>query len=358
MKTGNEGKELTPASPSAVPPWWTSEEEAIQSFLTAAVRRGAVSTLAQSPGGRAVRMVAYGAPEPERRGTANFNSAMGAAMPDAYYRRGERIRPVLVVLAGVHGQEVEGMMGALSLIRILETGSDLAGRAHPALREKMERLRLLVIPLANPDGRARVPYGGWIGLPVGEMTKYGQGTRKNGEPYGWMPSKANHPMKGDVGLLGGYFDDAGVNMMHDEWSSPMSRTTAALLKLVREEGPDMLMNLHSHEYPPEVLQTSYIPVEHKEGIADFAARYYRALERNGITPGAMPPVREDRSDGACPPAFNLQSLIYHVGAGFGFTFESPHGVLCGCNANAYRYEDLLTIHHALFECAADWLLGN
>lgn len=342
-----------------LPQWWKSREQQIQSLISEEVRVGQVKTLSISPGGRKINAVIYGEAEPWLKGTANFNSAIGASMPEAYYRRGaaNRERPVMLVLAGIHGQELEGMMGAVSLIRLMETGCDIMGVKQPVFYEKLKRLRLIIIPLANPDGRIRVPYDGWCGLPAEEMTRYGQGIRKSGEPYEWKPSKAIHPMKGDVGLLGGYFDDDGVNMMHDDWASPMSKTTKALLQLVSSEGPDMLLNLHSHSYGPTVLGSDYVPMTLKNKILKFAQSYYNELQRAGFASySQLPSIKAEGPEGEIPPPFNLQSMFYHVGMDFGFTFESPHGVTSSYYNESFGYEEIIKLHHILFECSADLLL--
>ncbi len=280
-----------------VPAWWTSRLEQIDSFLNNRVDPLRLHTLATSPGGRRIRYVSYGQPEPSLRGRANFNSAMDGDDPDAWYRRGQRHTPVMFILAGVHGAEVEGMVGALSAIRILETGLDLTDTPQPALAAKLRRLRLIIIPVANPDGRARVPYDGWLGLPIDEMHRVGQGTRKDGTLYGWPACKLVHPMTGDVGGLGGYYDDAGVNLMNDEWSDPMSETTRVLMRLTREEAPDMVLNCHSHENVPAVLPLSYVPMTEKEDLARFAADLYRNLEQAGFSHKVIPQPQAD-----VPPA--------------------------------------------------------
>jgi hypothetical protein len=348
-------KENSVAKSFSVPSWWNSKEEQIQAYVDTGVSKGVVKHLSTSPGGRQVKAVIYGDMEPELKGTANFNSAVGARNPDYYFRRGSgvRKRPVMVVLAGVHGQEVEGMAASLSLINIMETGRDLSGKTQEVLYEKLNKLRLIIIPLANPDGRARVPYDGWVGEHVEEMAKYGQGTRKNGELYRWPGCKGTHPMKGDVGILGGYFNDDGVNMMHDDWASPMSETTVAVLKLVSEEGPDMLLNLHSHMHDPSILPTAYIPVPARLKQIEFREILYSNLVKEGYPYEKLPIPFEDGSKGNTLPPLNLTGLFYHVGADMSLTYESPHGVIEG--ENAYVYDDLLNIHHILFGSAADYL---
>lgn len=340
---------------NVIPSWWVSQEESIQKFLETRVIKGTVESLAVSPGGRKVKAYIYGNEQPELRGNANFNSAVGSGNPDNYFKRGpgKRKHPVLMVIAGIHGQEVEGMAAALSLINIVETGMDLSGKEQVRLCEKLEKMRIIVIPLANPDGRARVPYEGWVGRELEEMTKYGQGTRKDGELYRWRGSKAVHPMKGDVGLLGAYFNDDGVNMMHDDWACPMSETTTALLKLAAKEGPDLLLNLHSHSHDPSVLPTSYIPAESRLKKHAISEKLYERLAKEGYSFVRHPVSFEDGPVGKVPPAMNLTSMFYHVGADIGLTFESPHGVIGG--ENPYGYDDILRIHNILFDVAAGYL---
>jgi hypothetical protein len=337
-----------------VPEWWRSSCEQAAEIVGEA-KAGSAGCLTASPGGRAVHCVEYGGRDPGRMGTANFNSAVAAQRPEAYCVRGKGSgrRPVVVVLAGIHGQEVEGVVAALSLVRIMETGSDIMGAARPALAEKLAGIRLIVVPLANPDGRARVPYMGWAGLPGEEMTKWGQGTKRSGEPYGWPGCKAVHPMRGDVGILGGYFDDGGVNIMHDEWSAPMSRTTRAILELASREGPDLLINLHSHCFHPSILPENYVPAANKEFTGRFAAECYRRMRNAGYETGPVPAPGGEDSDGTHPPPFNLNSMLHHVGCGACLLYESPHG--CTGYVKPYRYEEILELHHILFDCALDFM---
>ena len=344
-------------SPIPVPDWWKSREDQIQDFVDNKIVKGKVDVLAISPGGRKVRAVSYGEPEPELRGTANFNSALGARNPGAYYRRGSGIRkrPVLVILAGVHGQEMEGMVGAVSILNLLETGKDILGREHPSFLAKLQKLRMIVIPIANPDGRRRVPYDGWCGMSWKEMEKWGTGTKKNGETYWWPNCKAVHPMKGDVGILGGYFDDSGVNIQHDEWSSPMSPATRAILELARNEGPDLLLNLHSDGSGPELLPLNYVPYYAKLKLEEIAHSYCWNLKKMEY-PFLTYQFFKDDDPSKCPPPFNLDSMLFHTGVDLCITHESPQGFLDEDYKYGYTYEDLLNIHHILFETAADCLL--
>lgn len=343
-------------SPIPVPEWWKTRPADIERQIRGGVSRGSAHAIATSPGGHEVFAVSYGQFESEFRGTANFNSAVGAHSPESYFRRGPgtRKRPVLAVLAGVHGQEFGGMALAMSLIRIMETGRDLAGETQDDLRKLLDSLRLVVIPLANPDGRERVPYEGWCGLPVDEMTKWGQGTRTNGELYRWLGCKKVHPMTGDVGLLGGYFDDNGVNMAHDEWAAPMSRTTTAVLKLTATEGPDLMLNLHGHQNKAMLILTEYVPDVHTRKLQRLSEYYGARMDGFGYPYRSPIHSGAHAASDAVPHAFNLTSMLYHVGADLCSTFEAPQGFRA--TEREYGYEDLLALHHALIGASAEYLL--
>lgn len=341
-------------NPVPIPSWWRSGEADIQEFLSDRIHHGKVVELARSPGGRPVRAVFYGEPELTLRGSANLNSALGARKPEAYWRRAERRGPTVFVLGGMHGHEIEGMMGSLSLLRLMEEGVDLEGTPQPDLLEKLQATRLIVIPLANPDGRARVPYDGWVGLPRPEMTRVGQGTRADGSSYGWPGCKAVHPMQGDVGELGGYFDDAGINLAHDEFFAPMSPVTTALFKLIVAEAPDLLLNLHSYNHPPGVLQLSYVPLQTKRRLADWAMRFYSRMDASGLPhlPN-LPEVLPDGDDEKPLPSFNVTSAAWHAGAALPFTFECSHGLDDALAPRNFGYHEILQTHHVLFSLAAE-----
>ncbi len=335
-----------------VPAWWQTEYAQIESYIRQNVKQGEVRELAVSSGQRKIYSVTYGTAEQGLHGTANFNSALGSGSEAAYVNKAAREKPVLMFLAGVHGHEVEGMIAAQILMGIMETGKDLLQRDQSELRKQLEQFRMVIYPLLNPDGRIRVPYAGWVGLPGHEMTRYGQGTRKNGQSYTWRPSKAVHPMQGDVGILGGYFDDRGINLMHDEWYEPMSKATGPLLKQVAQEAPDLLLDMHSYEIDAGILETVYIPKTLKQEIVRYTQQYvYPRIQHYGIRTASLPPVYAEGEEGAMHPPLNLTSMCYHAGATLPCVFESPHGLA----ENMHSYEQLHNLHLALIESAAAYL---
>jgi hypothetical protein len=96
----------------------------------------------------------------------------------------------------------------------------------------------------NPDGRARLPIDTLIDVSYEQLVYYMQGTWKDGTFCKRPDCKAVYPIKDDSDFLGSYFNDDGVNLMHDNFFAPMARETSALLGLADAEAPDFTVLLH------------------------------------------------------------------------------------------------------------------
>jgi hypothetical protein len=306
-----------------VPAFWKGRLEDVEAAV-AAVKRGKTRVIARSPGRRPIYLIDYG-PRSDLQRQANYNSAVGAGDPRFYARKAAGTPPIVLLIGPPHGQEMEGIVGLVNLLRVAETGKDGRGREWPRLRANLDRCRALIVPVSNPDGRARCPYDSFVGIPVDEMTRIGQGTRQDGSNWGWPGVKQRHPMRQGGGLLGAYFNDGGINLMHDEFSAPMAAETKALLRLARDEAPDYLLNLHSHGVLPEILPTAYVPRTSKEIAARFAERLMERYRNAGLPAGQPPALRED-GESYPPPAFNLTSALHHACGGISMLFECPHGL--------------------------------
>lgn len=332
-------------SQADIPAFWKGRVEDVEEAVRQ-VKRGKAQVIARSPGGRPVHLVAYG-PHANFQRQANYNSAAAAGDPGFYARKPLGTPPVVFIVGPPHGHEVEGMVGLVNLVQVAETGKDCRGKEWPRLRTNLDGCRVLIVPLSNPDGRARCPYDSFVGIPVKEMTRVGQGTQKDGTPYGWPGAKRRHPMQGDVGLLGAYFNDDGINLMHDEFFKPMAEETAALLRVAREEAPDYIINLHSHASAPAIIRTSYVPRYCKETEAQFAKRLMERYRQAGL-PAGNPPVPAEDGEKYPPPSFNLTSALHHVCGGVSTLFECPHGV----EETRYpqvTHDEILDIELILFE---------
>ena len=334
-----------------LPGFWIGDLKGLASRL-GDLRRGKATVIAVTPGGRPIHLVAYGDKEqlPHR---ANFNSAIGGREPAAYTDKAIRKQPVVFFLGPVHGHEVEGLTGLVNLIQIMETGKDLRGRDQTALRQLGNRCRLLIVPAGNPDGTARFEPQALLGMNGNDLRFWGQGTWKDGTLCGWPACKRQHPMVGDnVGFLGCYFDDAGINPMHDEFFAPMGPEAPTILKVARDEGPDLVVSLHSHEPAPAVLRPAYVPIEVQQDIRSLAEKYYALLDERNLPHDS--PFEASPERGKNPSSFNLTSALYHICGAGSFTFECPHGLRDGCQVTLEQILDIqLTLYEAMLQHELD-----
>ena len=303
-----------------VPDFYRSRLEDVEAVIHS-VKKGKVHLEALSPGGRPVYSVSYGEIDPYVR-TANFISAALSDRPEAFARRRAGAKPVLMVIAGEHGQELETLVGVLNFIQILESGKDFRGRAWPEIVEKAAGYRLVIIPCVNPDGRARVPKNSFVGLPADTMTYYGQGTRKDGTMYRWPQVKEFHPMVSDIGFLGGYFNDQGVNIHDDDVFSPMAEETRTIFRLARVEAPDCIVNVHSHEQRGEFLISTAIPPAMRKRNWEIAQRYLEVMKKEGVPPCDFSrPLSEPQGEWV----MDVSDALYHATGALSMIFEGPHG---------------------------------
>jgi hypothetical protein len=336
------------AGPKELPPYWTSRLSDVDRAV-GQVRKGRSRVLARSAGGRPVHLVTYGEAV-DRRSTANYNSACGGNDPASYSRKDGAQRPVVLLLGPVHGAEFEGLVGLLHLLRVAETGADGRDRPWRELAANLARCRVLIVPSGNPDGRARCPHDSWVGEDLATSERVGMGTRPDGSGYAWPDVKRVHPMRGGaaVGTLGAYFNDDGVNLMHDEWSEPMAAETRAFFRLAREEAPDWIVSLHSHASPPSIEPTAYVPRTVKEAIQRLGDRVRRRYAEAGLPHGAGGPAPREDGERFPPPSFNLCSALHHACGAAAFVYESCRGV--GTKPYpAATHEQILDLHLILFD---------
>ena len=324
-------------------PFWRTRIEDVDAALDAA-KTGEVHTLGKSAGGRTIRYITYG-DKPDFGRRANYSSACGGKDPSCYAERAGRA-PAIMLIGATHGQETEGVAGILNLISLLETGVDLRGQAVPSITDAYNALRprLVIVPLYNIDGRARCVPDSMIGEPNESLRYHGQGTWKDGSLCGWPDCKKVHPIKDAAGFLGAYYNDDGVNLMHDNFFTPMAEETKALLALADAEAPECVIGLHGGSNSTnELLQPEYVPHYIKEGVfrlaSDIAARQSaRGLKTRvrDVSPEADFP----------PPSFNLTTALHHVSGAVSSTYESNEGL---AEKNAFTAEEILLHHYCLFE---------
>ncbi|MFC7215878.1 M14 family zinc carboxypeptidase [Saliphagus sp. GCM10025334] len=341
--TYEEAVDRIPDDP--VPEFWVGSLETLEDRLRS-LERGSIEELPDSGGGRPIRLVTYGEFE-ELESRANFNSAVASRDPTNYADRERREKPVVCFVGPVHGHEVEGLTGLCNLLSILETGQDFRGRAQPTLRDLADDCRVVILPCGNPDGLARFEPDSLQGLTLADLEFWGQGTWADDRLIGWPDAKQQHPMTGDdVGFLGCYFNDDGVNPMHDEPFDPMGVEAPAILDVVRREAPDVTVSLHSHGYPPTLHRQQFVPL-HKQADSRSIHRTYNTLLADLDVPRLY--LHDVTGESGRPgPYFNLVSAAYHVSGTTGVLHECPHG-LSGDDVFQISHEGILDVQLAFYE---------
>ncbi|NKB71687.1 MAG: hypothetical protein GKR89_31820 [Candidatus Latescibacteria bacterium] len=326
-------------TPEPPPDWWPVSTGQIAHHFKTHTNKGALQRLCRSAGGRTSWLYTLGKGKPLAR-TANYSAAMGSSDVRSYLgRQRQGYRQTLLLVAGVHGMETEAIAGAVNLLHILENGRDLRGRAWPEIRRFAARLRLLLVPLANPDGRARSGIPSLVGLTSDDHSYYAQGMWKDGRLITWLGSKQFAPLPLEkVRFSGGYPNDEGVNLMHDV--SPvgsLAPETRALLQLVEDEIVDGCLNMHSHPPGPALLpHAAHCPPEFSRYTQVLAGRIHKRLQKAGLRPLRLPAKQYRPGSGR---SYNMCSAMHHTSGCLSLTFESPHGIV----ENPYSYEELLDI---------------
>jgi len=232
---------------SDIPSFWLSSCNEVNNFLNKTVHKGQIQVIGTSAGGRPIRAVLYGNPR-KGKGTSTFSGSLGFG-DVRVYRGPDHDKTVYMSMAAVHGGEFEGIVGMVNLISVLETGKDLRGKEWPGITKALSELdRLILIPIANPDGRERIP----LRMELYRDTIYtvpeylNTGGLPDGTITGWPQIKEFIPMDfSKPGFPGGYPNDAGVNIQHDNFLGKKQPETQALFDLAEREKPDLIINMHT-----------------------------------------------------------------------------------------------------------------
>lgn len=330
-----------------IPYFWKTKLSDIQEAYNSASKATEKRILTTSAGGRPVYMLAYGAKKAP--GKANYSSALGAGDASAF-KNPTNNHPTVVLLGAVHGQETEGTAALMNLISLIETGLDLDGKANNDLIDALSKVRLVIVPIVNPDGRDRVVPESMIGLTGKELRYWGQGTWKDKTLCGWPDCKKLHPILGHTDFLGGYYNDNGINIMHDNFFRPMASETSAILELCEKEEADFVLHLHGGSNSKgDLLQPHYVTDDANRAIYELSERCFEKGKNENLEFCIMP--MPDTPKGKNPPSFNLVCACHHVCGAVSVCYESNECIIDEPGPKL-THEEIIRMHMILFEeCA-------
>ena len=329
-----------------IPVYWKTTLEDVEETLKL-VKNGKVTKPYVSAGGRPIYMVEYGQSNlPPRK--ANCSSAMGGKNIRCYAdKTGADYVPTVFLCGCVHGGEFEGTCAMLNLIKVMETGTDYAGDSYDELRELSKKVHLIFVPMVNPDGRSHIPFNTFVGKTMYELRYYNQGIWKDGSLCGWPECKQVHPIKDHVAYLGGYFNDDGVNMMHEDFvGGKLSTGTQLVLDICREHAPDFSVLFHGGSNTTScMLSPVYGSLNAKKEIFDVGTLIKAECEKAGARYYVPPITKAEENE--VPPSFNLTSAMHHCCSEPAVTFESNQGLTDHGNV-IYDHDEIYKVHMITF----------
>jgi hypothetical protein len=247
-----------------------------------------------------------------------------------------------MIVSAIHGGEMESIAALLNLVSVLETGADLKGVAWPGLSAAAERLRLVLVPCLNPDGRARIPVDDPTVWSEAEIEKYRHGLYPDGSQIGWPACKVPHPRNpAEHAFLGSYFNDAGVNPLHGVFLSPEIAPEAhAALALALAEAPDCTLDLHSCGSGPFFLLGDVSLPESYNRRSYYIEGVTRGLlwERMGI--------HRPWTSAGIEGALTINSAYFHLCGALPLLFEGAYGSHEG---NRYTHAQIVDTYLTVFE---------
>jgi len=291
-----------------------------------------VTEVGRSAGGRPILAGAVGAKETLQRTSTSLSSSMGGIggaawqfekfYPPSFFGENKREKPVLIVQGNIHGSEIAGTVAAMNALNVLVHGEDLRGRPHDRLRECLSKMRFVVIPHANPDGRARwEPAKHLTGISHDTTQFVTQGTLPDGTRLQWPSCKNIFPIP-TGGQLGSYYNDAGVNLNHDRWlDANRAPETDALLSFYLEEMPDAVIMSHTDQGTLVGGAPSYVPREIQGWHDRICGAVAHAVREAGLPIFSYPHWSRP---GAMSRTFNQADAVWHQCGAMPLLCEFPN----------------------------------
>jgi hypothetical protein len=335
--------------PMKAPRWWLTLPDETQAAL-GKLKGVSQWEIGRSAGGHPILAAAWGAREDlPNRTSLSLGSALAGGSAAAFYGEGERKRQTLLFIGNAHGIEFEGTVAAVNMLSVLATGKDLRGRRWPRMHREGRKLRVVVIPTLNVDGRMRhAEVTHFLDKDAAEYREICQGDWKTGEKITWPKSKLHFPIPPDqVKKMGGYFNDCGVNLVYDTGlGCDPQPETAALLRLCREEMPDCAVCSHTNRGSLVETPDSFVPSYYRQRQVQIGAIVGARCLREGVIRRYAVP---QGTQGYAGEVFYQTDLIYHACGALPLLVEFP----AGYKNFPYTFHEVLDIGM----CALEEILG-
>ena len=313
------------------PEWWRVRVEEIEN-LCSSVNRGRVESIAETPGGYPVLTVYYNCESLADTGV-NWSAAASSSNPEKFKTPAEK--QTVVLCAGIHGAEPEGVAALLNVISLMEYGVDLRGKRNDKLLALLNEYRLVILPCVNMDGRAICP-DHLRNVSYEQFHKSSQGAWLDGNFINWMESKEYFPLPLDkVEFPGGYPNGDGYNIMHD-CVNPRTAEAAAIMKLVEAQQADLFLNLHSCENGPFLITPSCFNYQMH---VERGEKLRLAVLNENLKRGQ---IKEQKGGKQFSQTINLNTKVTMLSGALALTFESSVNAENG-------FDELLEIHYTLFK---------
>jgi len=181
-------------------------------------------------------------------------------------------------------------------------------------------------------------------VPHDVFLHYAQGRWNDGTLCGYPMCKQVHPIKEHVSFLGGYFNDDGVNLVHDDFFGKMAAETQAIFDAAIDEAPDFTIHIHGASCKNELDCASYSPRFIKEIVQDLKRKVTDEADRHGL-PTLLNEIRED--DKFPPTTFNIMSALHHACGTVSMLYECNQGVMLPEGKELQDWQAMLTYDEIL-----------
>jgi len=136
--------------------------------------------------------------------------------------------------------------------------------------------------------------------------------------------KQVHPIKNHVSFLGAYFNDDGINLVHDNFFGKMAAETQAIFDVAIDEAPDFTLHIHGASCKNEIDCADYSPYFIKEMVQELKHRVTAEADKHGL-PTLLNKIRDDTANPQ--RTFNIMSALHHACGTVSMLYECNQGVL-------------------------------